>query len=192
MKIIVGLGNPGDEYKKTRHNTGFMVVDRLAEKYNIEVKKEKSKALFGTGEINGEKVMIVKPQTFMNLSGEAVRGIMDFYKESIENILIIFDDIDLELGNIRIKERGSAGTHNGMKSIVQNLGTVDFKRVKVGIGKPKPNIDLVNHVLGKFSDEEFKILSTSIDKAVNAAEIIVSGNVSKAMNLYNWGEIWLV
>lgn len=185
MKIIVGLGNPGSEYERTRHNTGFMVVDRLAQKYNIEVKKEKSKALFGTGEINGEKVIIVKPQTFMNLSGEAVRGIMDFYKESIENLLIIFDDIDLELGNIRIKERGSAGTHNGMKSIVQNLGTVDFKRVKVGIGKPKPNIDLVNHVLGKFSDEEFKILNGSIDKAVNAAEIIVSGNVSKAMNLYN-------
>ena len=106
MKIIVGLGNPGSEYERTRHNTGFMVVDRLASKHNIEIKKEKSKALFGTGEINGEKVMIVKPQTFMNLSGEAVRGIMDFYKESIENLLIIFDDIDLELGNIRIKERG--------------------------------------------------------------------------------------
>lgn len=185
MKIIVGLGNPGSEYERTRHNTGFMVVDRLASKHNIEIKKEKSKVLFGTGEINGEKVMIVKPQTFMNLSGEAVRGIMDFYKESIENLLIIFDDIDLELGNIRIKERGSAGTHNGMKSIVQNLGTMDFRRVKVGIGKPKPNIDLVSHVLGKFSDEEYKILTESIDKAVDATEIIISGNVSKAMNLYN-------
>lgn len=185
MKIIVGLGNPGSEYERTRHNTGFMVVDRLAGKHNIEIKKEKSKALFGTGEINGEKVIIVKPQTFMNLSGEAVRGIMDFYKESIENLLIIFDDIDLELGNIRIKERGSAGTHNGMKSVVQNLGTMDFRRVKVGIGKPKPNIDLVSHVLGKFSDEEYKILNESIDKAVDAVEIIISGNVSKAMNLYN-------
>lgn len=185
MKIIVGLGNPGNEYEKTRHNTGFMVVDRLAKKHNIEIKKEKSKALIGTGEINGEKVMLVKPQTFMNLSGEAVRGLIDFYKESIENLLIIFDDIDLDLGNIRIKERGSAGTHNGMKSIVQNLGTVEFKRVKVGIGKPKANVDLVNHVLGKFSEEEFKILTDSIDKAVDASEIIISGNVSKAMNLYN-------
>lgn len=185
MKIIVGLGNPGSEYEKTRHNTGFMVIDKIAEKYNIEIKKEKSKALIGTGEINGEKVMLVKPQTFMNLSGEAVRGIMDFYKESIDNLLVVFDDIDLELGNIRIKERGSAGTHNGMKSVVQNVGTVDFKRVKVGIGKPKGNMDLVNYVLGKFSDDELKILTGSIEKAVDAVEIIVSGNVSKAMNLYN-------
>lgn len=185
MKIIVGLGNPGSEYEKTRHNTGFMVIDKIAEKYNIEIKKEKSKALIGTGEINGEKVMLVKPQTFMNLSGEAVRGIMDFYKESIDNLLVVFDDIDLELGNIRIKERGSAGTHNGMKSVVQNVGTVDFKRVKVGIGKPKVNMDLVNYVLGKFSDDELKILTGSIEKAVDAVEIIVSGNVSKAMNLYN-------
>lgn len=129
--------------------------------------------------------MLVKPQTFMNLSGEAVRGIMDFYKESIDNLLVVFDDIDLELGNIRIKERGSAGTHNGMKSVVQNVGTVDFKRVKVGIGKPKVNMDLVNYVLGKFSDDELKILTGSIEKAVDAVEIIVSGNVSKAMNLYN-------
>lgn len=185
MKIIVGLGNPGSEYEKTRHNTGFMVIDKIAEKYNIEIKKKKSKALIGTGEINGEKVMLVKPQTFMNLSGEAVRGIMDFYKESIDNLLVVFDDIDLELGNIRIKERGSAGTHNGMKSVVQNVGTVDFKRVKVGIGKPKVNMDLVNYVLGKFSDDELKILTGSIEKAVDAVEIIVSGNVSKAMNLYN-------
>lgn len=185
MKIIVGLGNPGSEYEKTRHNTGFMVIDKIAEKYNIEIKKEKSKALIGTGEINREKVMLVKPQTFMNLSGEAVRGIMDFYKESIDNLLVVFDDIDLELGNIRIKERGSAGTHNGMKSVVQNVGTVDFKRVKVGIGKPKGNMDLVNYVLGKFFDDELKILTGSIEKAVDAVEIIVSGNVSKAMNLYN-------
>lgn len=185
MKIIVGLGNPGSEYAKTRHNTGFMVIDKIAEKYNIEIKKEKSKALIGMGEINGEKVMLVKPQTFMNLSGEAVRGIMDFYKESEDNLLIVFDDIDLELGNIRIKERGSAGTHNGMKSVVQNVGTTNFKRVKVGIGKPKGSMDLVNYVLGRFSDDELKILTASIEKAVEAIEIIVSGNVSKAMNLYN-------
>ncbi len=185
MKIIVGLGNPGSEYEKTRHNTGFMVIDKIAEKYNIEIKKEKSKALIGMGEINGEKVMLVKPQTFMNLSGEAVRGIMDFYKESEDNLLIVFDDIDLELGNIRIKERGSAGTHNGMKSVVQNVGTTNFKRVKVGIGKPKGSMDLVNYVLGRFSDDELKILTESIEKAVEAIEIIVSGNVSKAMNLYN-------
>lgn len=185
MKIIVGLGNPGKEYERTRHNTGFMVVDKLADKFNIEIKKEKSKALIGLGEINGEKVMLVKPQTFMNLSGEAVRGLVDFYKEDIKNIFIIFDDIDLEIGKIRIKERGSAGTHNGMKSIVKELGTENFKRIKVGIGKPKEHIDLVNHVLGKFSDEEMKLLEGSIDNAVNAAELIIKEEVAKAMNMHN-------
>lgn len=185
LKIIIGLGNPGKEYEKTRHNTGFMVLDRISDKFNIEIKKEKNKALIGTGEINGEKVMLVKPQTFMNLSGEAVRGLIDFYKENIENIFIIFDDIDLEIGKIRIKERGSAGTHNGMKSIVSHLGTENFKRIKVGIGKPKENVDLVSHVLGKFSDDEIKVLEGSIVDAVDAAIMIVNGETSKAMNRYN-------
>lgn len=185
MKIVVGLGNPGKEYERTRHNTGFMVLDKIADKFNIEIKKEKSKALIGTGEINGEKVMLVKPQTFMNLSGEAVRGLVDFYKEDIENVLIIFDDIDLEVGKIRIKERGSAGTHNGMKSVVSHLGTEKFKRVKVGIGKPKENIDLIGHVLGKFSDEEFKTLENSMGNAVDAVVMMVNNEVAKAMNKYN-------
>ena len=185
MKIIVGLGNPGKEYEKTRHNTGFIVLDKLSEKFNIEIKKEKSKALIGTGEINGEKVMLVKPQTFMNLSGEAVRGLVDFYKEDIENVVIIFDDIDLEIGKIRIKERGSAGTHNGMKSIVSHLGTEKFTRIKVGIGKPKGNIDLIGHVLGKFTEDELKTLENSTNNAVDAAIMIINNEISKAMNKYN-------
>lgn len=185
MKIIVGLGNPGKEYEKTRHNTGFMVLDRISDKFNIEIKKEKSKALIGTGEINGEKVMLVKPQTFMNLSGEALRPLVEFYKESLENVIVIFDDIDLEIGKIRIKEKGSAGTHNGMKSIVSHLGTENFKRIKVGIGKPKENIDLIGHVLGKFSDEEFKILESSINNAVEATILLIRDEMSKAMNTYN-------
>lgn len=185
MKIIVGLGNPGKEYEKTRHNTGFMVLDKISEKFNIEIKKEKNKALIGTGEINGERVMLVKPQTFMNLSGEAIRPIIDFYKEDIENVIVIFDDIDLEIGKIRIKERGSAGTHNGMKSVVAHLGTEKFNRIKVGIGKPNENVDLIGHVLGKFSDDEFKTLENSINNAVEATIMLVKNEVSKAMNRFN-------
>ena len=185
MKIIVGLGNPGKEYDKTRHNTGFMVLDKISDKFNIEIKKEKSKALIGTGEINGEKVILAKPQTFMNLSGEAVRQLVDFYKESLENVIVVFDDIDLEIGKIRIKEKGSAGTHNGMKSIVNHLGTENFKRIKVGIGKPKESIDLIGHVLGKFSNEEFKILESSINNAVEATILLINDEISKAMNTYN-------
>ena len=185
MKLIVGLGNPGKEYEKTRHNTGFMVLDEISNKFNIEINKEKSKALIGIGEINSKKVMLVKPQTFMNLSGEAIRGLIDFYKEDIENVVVIFDDIDLEIGDIRIKERGSAGTHNGMKSVVSHLGTEKFRRVKVGIGKPRENMDLISHVLGKFTQDEVKILENSINNAVEATIMIINDEVEKAMNKYN-------
>ena len=185
LKIVVGLGNPGKEYEKTRHNTGFMVLDKISEKFKIEIKKDKCKALIGNGEINGEKVILIKPQTFMNLSGEAVRGIVDFYKEDIANVIIVFDDIDLEIGNIRIKEKGSAGTHNGVKSVVSHLGTEKFQRIKVGIGKPKENIDLVNHVLGKFSEEELKILDNSINDAADALIMLINNETAKAMNKYN-------
>jgi len=183
--IIVGLGNPGKEYEKTRHNTGFMVIDKLSDKYNIDVNKEKHKALLGSGIINGEKVILVKPQTFMNLSGEAVLEVINFYKEELNKLIIVFDDIDLPVGAIRIKERGSAGTHNGVKSLVHELGSKEFKRIKVGIGSPNKNIDLISHVLGKFSSDEFSEIENSIEKAVNAIEIIIKDGVSKAMNEYN-------
>jgi len=185
LYIVVGLGNPGKEYEKTRHNTGFMAIDKLADKYNIEINKEKHKALVGLGVIEGEKVILVKPQTFMNLSGEAVIEVINFYKEDISNLIVLFDDIDLPIGTIRIKERGSAGTHNGVKSLVKELGTQEFKRVKVGIGGPKGNIDLIGHVLGKFSVEEFCEIEKSIDKATQAIEVIIKDNVLKAMNEFN-------
>lgn len=185
MFVIVGLGNPGKEYEETRHNTGFMVLDALAEKYNIDVKKVKCKALLGQGEINGEKVILVKPQTFMNLSGQAVAEVLNFYKVDKENFVVIFDDIDLPVGKLRVKERGSAGTHNGVKSIVSSLGTTEFKRVKVGVGKQRPGEDLVNHVLGKFSKEDRALLDESIEKAVGAVETVIDKGVAAAMNEFN-------
>lgn len=183
--IIVGLGNPGREYEGTRHNTGFMVMDRLAEKYKIEVKKQKCKALLGQGEIEGEKVLLVKPQTYMNLSGQAVAEVVNFYKEDLENLVIVFDDIDLPVGKLRIKERGSAGTHNGMKSIVSSLGTTEFKRVKVGIGKQMPGEDLANYVLGTFQKEERDLLADAMENAVGAIETMIREGVSAAMNRFN-------
>jgi len=185
LYIIVGLGNPGKEYEKTRHNVGFMAIDKLAGKYSIEITKEKHKALIGTGIIEGEKVILVKPQTFMNLSGEAASEVMNFYKEDLKNFIVVFDDIDLPVGTIRIKERGSAGTHNGVKSLVNELGSQEFKRVKVGIGSNKGKMDLVSYVLGKFSTEELNEIEKSTDKAVNAIEIMIKDGVAKAMNDYN-------
>lgn len=185
MYIIVGLGNPGKEYEKTRHNTGFITLDKLAYKYNIDINKEKFKAIVGSGIIEGEKVVLVKPQTFMNLSGEAVYEVLDFYKEDVKNVIAIFDDIDLPVGSIRIKDKGSAGTHNGVKSLVKELGSKEFKRVKIGIGKPSGNIDLIGHVLGKFSSEEFSVIEKSADNAVDAISLILKDGILKAMNEYN-------
>ena len=185
MYIIAGLGNPGKEYEKTRHNTGFMVIDKLAEKYNIEIVKEKHKSLIGMGVIEGEKVVLVKPQTFMNLSGEAIREVMSFYKEELSNFIVAFDDIDLPIGTIRIKERGSAGTHNGVKSLVHELRSQEFKRIKVGIGTPNGKTDLIGHVLGKFSAEEMDNINKSTDDAVEAVRTIIKDGISKAMNSYN-------
>jgi len=185
LYIIVGLGNPGKEYEKTRHNTGFMVVDKIADKYNIDINNKKHKSLIGTGIIEGERVILVKPQTFMNLSGEAASEVMNFYKEDLAKLIVVFDDIDLPIGTIRIKERGSAGTHNGVKSLVHELRSTEFKRVKVGIGAAKFKSDLIGHVLGKFSDEEVLEIEKSLDKAMNAIIAIVRDGVAKAMNEYN-------
>jgi len=183
--VIVGLGNPGKEYEGTRHNTGFMVLDALAEKYGIGIKKAKCKALLGQGEIEEEKVLLVKPQTYMNLSGQAVEEVLHFYKEDIENLVVVFDDIDLPVGKLRVKERGSAGTHNGMKSIVSCVGTTEFKRVKVGIGKQRPGEDLANYVLGRFSQEDRIVLEDTLKNAVAAVETVIGKGVSAAMNQFN-------
>ena len=183
MFLIVGLGNPGSQYEDTRHNIGFKVVDNIAKEYNIEINRQKFKGMCGEGFINGEKVILLKPTTYMNLSGESIREVVDFYKLSNEDILVIYDDISLDVGRLRIREKGSAGGHNGIKSIIAHLGTDIFPRIKVGVGQP--NVDLVNYVLGKFTKEEMEVLSESIDASTKAAKEIISSDVKTAMNIYN-------
>lgn len=183
MFLIVGLGNPGSQYENTRHNIGFKVVDNIAKEYNIEFSRQKFKGICGEGFINGEKVILLKPTTYMNLSGESVREVIDFYKLSNDNVLVIYDDISLDVGRLRIREKGSAGGHNGIKSIIAHLGTDIFPRIKVGVGQP--NVDLVNYVLGKFSKEEMEVLNESIDASTKAVKDIINDNVKTAMNVYN-------
>lgn len=183
MFLIVGLGNPGREYNNTRHNIGFDAIDVIADKYNIEVSRIKFKGVYGEGFVNGEKVILLKPTTYMNLSGESVREVMDFYKLSEEDILIIYDDVSLDVGRIRIREKGSAGGHNGIKSIIANIGTDVFSRIKVGVGKPQG--DLVKHVLGTFSKEDREDLNKVLEAVAMASETIIKDDAKEAMNKYN-------
>lgn len=183
MFLIVGLGNPGREYENTRHNIGFAAMDVLAEKYNIDINRTKFKGEYGEGFINGNKVILLKPYTFMNLSGESVREAIDFYKLTEEQVLIIYDDISLELGRLRIREKGSAGGHNGIKSIINHMGTDVFTRIKIGVGAPKG--DLVNHVLGKFSKDEVNILKQTLDAVTEATADIIDNGAKDAMNNFN-------
>lgn len=186
MYIIVGLGNPSKEYNNTRHNIGFDVIDALSEKYSIPINNAKYKSLVGTGVIDGIKVVLMKPQTFMNLSGEAVRAAIDFYKISPEeDLLVVCDDIYLEVGRMRIREKGSAGGHNGLKNIILHTGTESFTRLRMGVGNKGDNQDLAAHVLGYFSKEERAVLTDTISDATDAIRLIVSGNPEKAMNIYN-------
>ncbi|XVG94862.1 aminoacyl-tRNA hydrolase [Eubacteriales bacterium KG127] len=184
MYIIIGLGNPGKKYENTRHNLGFIAIDRLAEKHNIQVDRIKFKALVGDGMIAGQKVLLVKPQTFMNLSGESVREVVNYYKVALENIIVIYDDFDIPVGSIRIRKSGSAGTHNGMKSVVYQLNTDKFPRVRLGIGSKKGD-DIINFVTGGFSKEEMPILREAIDNTTMALECILSESLDIAMNRYN-------
>ena len=183
MFIIVGLGNPGLQYENTRHNIGFKVIDNIAKEYNIEINRQKFKGVYGEGFINGEKVILLKPSTYMNLSGESIREVVDFYKLTCEDIVVIYDDISLDVGRLRIREKGSAGGHNGIKSIIAHLGTDVFPRIKVGVGQP--NVDLVNYVLGKFTDKEMEVLSESIDASTKAVSEIIKDDVKSAMNKFN-------
>jgi len=184
MYVIAGLGNPGRKYENTRHNMGFITVDQLAEKHDIKVDKLKFKALVGEGRIAGQKVLLVKPQTYMNLSGESLREVMHFYKLEPENLIVIYDDIDIELGALRIRKFGSAGTHNGMKSVVYQLQTDRFPRIRVGIGSQKKG-DLVDFVIGGFTKEEVPVLEETVTKAVCAIECMLEEDVDIAMNRYN-------
>ena len=186
MFVIVGLGNPGKKYENTRHNAGFIAIDALADKYGISISEKKHKALCGSGVIEGNKVVLVKPQTFMNLSGESVRSIMDFYKiDPEEDMLVIYDDISLAPGNIRIRKKGSAGGHNGIKSIIAHAGTQNFMRVKVGVGEKPSGWDLADYVLGHFSDEDNKKMKEVMPDIMQAVTLMVQGDVDKAMNDFN-------
>ena len=180
--MIVGLGNPGKKYEFTRHNAGFLFVDILCDKYNFSVNRLKFKALIGDAKINSHRCLVMKPQTMMNLSGDAVKEAADFYKIPPEKIIVVFDDISLDVGKMRIRRSGSAGGHNGIKSIIAQLGTDEFPRLKIGVGaKPDPDYDLKDYVLGTFSKADQKILKTTMAKACDGVEIIVSGDVDKAM-----------
>jgi PTH1 family peptidyl-tRNA hydrolase len=186
MFIIAGLGNPTSQYERTRHNIGFDVMDALAEKYNISISEKKHKALCGKGVIEGEKVLLVKPQTYMNLSGESIAEILNYYKvDAEEDFLVVFDDISLAPGNIRIRKKGSAGGHNGIKNIIAMTGTQNFKRIKVGVGEKPKGWDLADYVLGRFSDEDRKKVNDAIEDAIGAVSMILRGETDQAMNCYN-------
>lgn len=186
MFVIAGLGNPTKEYNNTRHNAGFKSIDALADKYGISVAEKKHKALIGKGTIEGQKVLLVKPQTYMNASGESLREVMDYYKiDPEEDLVVIFDDVSLQPGQLRIRAKGSAGGHNGIKSIIAHLGTQNFARVKVGVGEKPPRMDLADYVLGRFTAEEQKIMNEAFKDAADAAILMLQGKTEQAMNLYN-------
>lgn len=185
MYLIVGLGNPTRKYEKTRHNIGFDVMDALAEKYDIEMNQKKEKAICGTGYMEGQKVLLAKPQTFMNLSGESVRAAADFYKIPPDHIIVIYDDISLDVGHLRIRTKGSAGGHNGIKNIIAHLGTQEFPRIKIGVGGKPPRMDLADYVLSRFPAEERKIMETAFRDAAEAAGVLIAEGPDAAMNRFN-------
>ena len=186
MFLIVGLGNPGKQYENTRHNAGFMAIDALIDKYQIPYGGKQHKAMFGKGVIEGQKVILAKPMTYMNASGESVRELVDYYKIDPETeLLVIFDDISLAPGNLRIRKKGSAGGHNGIKSIISHLGTQNFQRIKIGVGEKPANWDLADHVLGNFSKQDRKLIDETLESAIKATVLILQGNPDEAMNQFN-------
>ncbi|HSH36050.1 aminoacyl-tRNA hydrolase [Schnuerera sp.] len=185
MFAVVGLGNPGKNYLKTRHNVGFNVIDLLSKRNNILINKIKFKSVYGEGFINGEKVILMKPQTYMNNSGMAVLDLYNFYKLPLENIIVIVDDIDIEFGTIRIRTKGSAGSHNGLKSIIYHLQSENFPRLKIGVGTKKEGQDLADFVLSKFAKDERMVIDTAIEDAALAIENIIVYDINKAMNEFN-------
>lgn len=185
MYVIAGLGNPGMRYAATRHNVGFEVIERLAYENNIKLNKRKFKAILGSGVIGDEKVVLVQPQTYMNQSGESIRAIMDFYKCTEKDLIVVYDDICFDIGTIKIRKKGSAGGHNGMKNIINHIGSNGFVRVRVGVGDKCANWDLKDHVLSRFNDKEIKQMVKEIKRASDAIEDIVIKGVDNAMNVYN-------
>ncbi len=184
--IIVGLGNYGDKYVNTRHNAGFLALSYMAQKLNVDITKSKFKALYTECTIGGKRALLMLPQTYMNNSGEAVRAAMDFYKIPIENVLVIYDDISLACGKLRIRKNGSAGGHNGIKSIIEHTSSDAFPRIKIGVGeKPHPEMDLADWVLSNFTKEEQKVLSDKFENVFQASALIAGGDITQAMNKYN-------
>lgn len=185
MKLIVGLGNPGKEYEETRHNVGFKVIDELAERFSIDLNEAKFKGLFGKGMIRGEKVILLKPMTYMNLSGQAVAPLMNYYKITPDQLLVCYDELDLPVGKIRLRYKGSAGGHNGLKSVIQMIGTQEFNRIRIGIDRPEPGESIVNYVLGKFKPEEKQVIAQMIEKSADACEMWMEKPFLDVMNIYN-------
>lgn len=186
MKLIVGLGNPGEKYADTRHNIGFKVIDQLANQLAIPLDKRKFKAEYGIDNIEGKKVILCKPQTYMNLSGEAVRPLLDYYDIAIDNMLVIYDDLDIAPGKLRLRQKGSAGGHNGMKSIIYHVGSEQFKRLRFGIGRPShPRMQVVDYVLARFLPDERPVIDASIEKAAKACEKWITTPFSEVMNEFN-------
>jgi len=185
MIWIVGLGNPGKQYEATRHNVGFMAIDRLSQQWGIPVGKSKCRALVGEGTVRGGKVALIKPLTFMNLSGEAVRAFMDFHKAELDRMIVIYDDLDTPFGHIRLRYQGSSGGHNGIKSIIQHVGTQTFKRVRIGISRPAPGREVVDYVLAPFSREEAKGLDLVLQKTADAVDYALTEPFDKVMARYN-------
>ncbi len=185
MKAIIGLGNPGREYAGTRHNVGFDAVTALADKYDLKIKDKKFKALVTDGIIEGQRIILVHPQTYMNLSGESVRAVVDYYHLEPEEIIIVCDDINLDIGRLRIRKKGSAGGHNGLKNIISELGTDGFPRIRIGVGEKPEGWDLAKHVLGRFSEEDDRVIRDILKEAVGALETWLSDGIDTAMNKYN-------
>lgn len=185
MYLIVGLGNPEPEYSMTRHNMGFDVINKIAEKYKIKVEKKGFKSLYGIGKIKNEKVILCKPQTYMNLSGDAIWEIERFYKISPDKLIVIYDDIDLPISEIKIRKKGGPGTHNGMKSVVHMLQSEEFPRIRVGTGKPENKEDMIEYVIGKLNYTEYEKYISGIEKAKEAVEEIIEKNIDLAMNKFN-------
>jgi PTH1 family peptidyl-tRNA hydrolase len=184
MKLIVGLGNPGTEYQKTRHNAGFLVIDRLCEKLGLKLDKNKCKALYGIHRYKGDKIIVAKPQTYMNLSGEAVRSLMKFYDVPLEDLIVVHDDLDLPLGKLRLRSKGSSGGQKGMANIIDLLGSQDIDRIRVGISHDR-NIETVDYVLGRFSNEDMKILDETLDKAADALIYSFDHPFDEVMSKFN-------
>lgn len=185
MKLIVGLGNPGREYELTRHNIGFMAIDELAKRWNISLNEQKFKGVFGAGFVNGEKVILLKPLTYMNLSGESIRPLMDYYKIDVDDFVVMYDDLDIPVGKLRLRMKGSAGGHNGVKSTISHLGTQEFQRIRMGIDRPKNGMKVVDYVLGRFTSEEIPDVNHSIEKAADACEEWLNKPFFQIMNTFN-------